>query len=299
MNPQAVMDRHAKSFSWAARFLAPAARREAAELYVFARVADDLADEAELGTPAERLYALNELRTAALAPGAGHALGHRAGQLLARHGVQSEVIAYFMDCLQLDSGPRHIQSSQELLQFAYGVAGTVGQMMCPILGADDAAQKYAMALGVAMQLTNIARDVVEDAQRGRCYLPAEWGVQPAMLQAPANDAEARQAFVAIERILLLADDFYSYARQGLHAIPPGNRRAIRIALALYRGIGIKIARRGHRQYWHGRTSLGNVEKLRLVLGSFTGNMTPASGTRDVVAHDLRHLARIPGFPQSA
>ena len=299
INAQAVMDAHAKSFSWAARFLSPEARRDAAQLYVFARLADDLADEEALGERAERMAQLQALESSALDPGAGNELGHRVGKMLLSKGVNAEVIRSFMDCLSQDAGPRCIQTTEELLQFAYGVAGTVGQMMCPILGATNKAQPYATALGVAMQLTNIARDVVEDAARGRCYIPAEWGVSAKALSAPCDPAQASQSFAAIQNLLHLADDFYAYSQQGFGSIPAGNRRAIRIAAALYRGIGQEILDRGADGYWRGRTSLGRFKKMKLIIACYAGadNLSSAA-VRDVVTHDLKHLALIPGFPAS-
>lgn len=298
-NAQAVMDAHAKSFSWAARFLSPEARREAAELYVFARLADDLADEEILGTWEERMTQLQALKSSALAPNAGNELGHRVGKMLLSKGVSAEVIQNFMNGLSQDASPRCIETTDELLQFAYGVAGTVGQMMCPILGATSKAQPYATALGVAMQLTNIARDVVEDASRGRCYIPAQWGVGAEALRAPHSPAQAIQSFAAIQRLLHLADDFYAYSQQGFAQIPPDNRRAIRIAAALYRGIGHKILEGGPDRYWRGRTSLGKFEKVKLIFACYAGSDRLLSNTvRDVMSLDLKHLARIPGFPAS-
>jgi phytoene synthase len=298
-NAQAVMDAHAKSFSWAARFLSPAARRDAAQLYVFARLADDLADEEALGAWDERMAQLQALESSALNPDAGIDLGHRVGKMLLSKGVSAEVIRNFMHCLCQDANPRCIQTTEELLQFAYGAAGTVGQMMCPILGAAGKAQPYATALGVGMQLTNIARDVVEDAARGRCYIPAQWGVCAEALGAPQNPAQATQSFAAIRKLLNLADDFYAYSQQGLDQIPAGNRRAIRIAAALYRGIGQKILNGGPECYWHGRASLGRFEKVKLIVACYAGgDRLPATPVRDVVSHDLKHLARIPGFPAS-
>lgn len=299
INPQAVMDAHARSFSWAARFLSPEARCDAAQLYVFARLADDLADEEALGEWAERMAQLQALESSALNPGAGNALGHRVGKMLLSKGVSAEVIRSFMDGLSQDASPRCIQTTEELLQFAYGVAGTVGQMMCPILGATSNAQPYATALGVAMQLTNIARDVVEDAARGRCYIPAEWGVSAEALRAPPDPAQAMQSFAVIQKLLRLADDFYAYSQQGFERIPAGNRRAIRIAAALYRGIGQEILDRGANYYWRGRTSLGRFKKMKLIIACYTGadNFSRVA-VRDVVMHDLKHLALIPGFPAS-
>ncbi|GAA4034055.1 hypothetical protein GCM10022212_36640 [Actimicrobium antarcticum] len=293
------MNKHAKSFSWAARFLLPGARQDAAQLYAFARFADDLADEEELGAWDHRMQQLQELEDSALNPETGSGLGQQAGAMLLAKGVSADVIRYFMASLREDANPRSIRTTEELLQFAYGVAGTVGQMMCPILGVFAKGPPYAVALGVAMQLTNIARDVVEDAARGRCYIPAQWGVSAETLRAPQNPAQVAQSFAAIRKLLLMADDFYRYSLQGLRTIPAGNRRAIRIATSLYRGIGQKILDNGAERYWLGRTSLGRLEKMTLIVACYLG-MSDLSGatTRDVMSSDLQHLKLIPGFPGS-
>ncbi len=297
MSPQAVMDHHAKSFSWAARFLAGPARQDAALLYAFARTADDYADEDRLGTLDARLQYLTDMRLQALASPQGEpSLAHAAGHMLRSHGVPSAVLLCFMDSLQTDAGPRAIHTQQDLLRFAYGVAGTVGQMMRPLLGAPTQADAYAIALGVAMQLTNIARDVVEDAQRGRCYVPAEWGVAREVLAAPQDAAQRGQAFAALRKLLALADDFYAYAQSGMQAIPARNRRAIRIATALYQAIGHKIMQRGPEQFWQGRASLGAAEKSWLVARTLVRGPGPALPARDVWRSELSHLADTPGFP---
>ncbi len=299
MSPQEVMNHHAKSFSWAARFLSPAARRDAALLYAFARTADDYADEDSLGTWQERLQCLQQLRSDVLQAHTSPAptLAQQAGRMLQGHGVPGAVIECFMDSLLADTAQRSLQTEQELLRFAYGVAGTVGQMMRPLLGAPAQAEGYAIALGVAMQLTNIARDVVEDAARGRCYIPAQWGVSPQTLAAPQTPAQRNEAFAAIQRLLRLADDFYVYAQTGFHAIPRHNRRAIRIALALYQAIGHKIAQRGVDRFWQGRVSLGSAEKSSLLARTLlTPQIHRPRARRDVWRSDLSHLCTVPGFP---
>ncbi len=301
MTPQAVMDHHAKSFSWAARFLSPTARKDAALLYAFARTADDYADEERLGTPSERLQYLADMRLQALAAQAqgvapnAYLLSRATGDMLRNYGVPDTVLVCFMDSLQADAGPRALVSQQELLRFAYGVAGTVGQMMRPLLGAPGQADAYAIALGVAMQLTNIARDVVEDAQRGRCYIPTEWGVASNVLAAPQSASQRAEAFAALRKLLALADDFYAYAQSGIQAIPVPNRRAIRIATALYQAIGHKIVQGGPDRFWQGRASLGATEKSWLVLRTLLSSpaVKPA---RDVWRSELAHLADTPGFP---
>jgi 15-cis-phytoene synthase len=297
---QAVMNHHAKSFSWAARFLSPPARQDAALLYAFARTADDLADEEHLGSLAERSQRLLVLRELAMQDAKGFGLAQNTGAMLRNHGVSVAVIGTFMDCLQSDTGSCQFDNQQELMHFAYGVAGTVGQMMCPIIGASPAAAPYAVALGVGMQLTNVARDVVEDAQRKRCYIPAQWGVKPQTLAAPRDALERQQAFAVVERLLALANDFYAFARTGFEAIPQPNRRAIVIASSLYQAIGHKILHRGANLYWQGRVSLGAFEKswllARCILGSSSATATVP---RDVWQQDLAHLAPVPGFPAMA
>jgi 15-cis-phytoene synthase len=295
---QAVMDHHAKSFSWAARFLSASARKDAALLYAFARTADDLADEEHLGSWQERSDALQTLRKQALQlEQLTPSLAGQTGNMLRGHGVPDAVLAMLMDSLQADAGPRQIESTQDLLKFAYGVAGTVGQMMRPLLGAPSKADAYAIALGVGMQLTNIARDVVEDAHRGRCYVPAQWGVSMQILSAPQDAMQRSQAFAVLRRLLALADDFYAFAHAGISVIPRHNRRAIRIASALYQGIGHKILRQGEEHYWDGRTSLSSYEKIRLLSHTLLLPTLPRRVTaRDVWHNDLSHLVGMPGFP---
>ncbi len=300
LDPQAVMDEHAKSFSWAARFLSADVRRDAAHLYAFARLADDLADEDSMGAFSQRMAQLQVMRGELWTPFLGAknpSLAATVGQLMRRHGVNPAVSHHFMDSLLADAGPRQIQTTEDLLHFAYGVAGTVGQMMRPILGAPVEAEASALALGVAMQLTNIARDVLEDAARGRCYLPEKWGVNLNVVHDFRRNASAEYAFSAIKNILQLAEDFYAYAGAGLALIPPHNRRAIRIAAVLYRGIGHKILRQGPARYWQARTSLSRLEKSTLIARCYLGAATLSQvAPRDVMQVDLRHLQGTPGFP---
>jgi phytoene synthase len=303
IDPQAVMDQHAKSFSWAARLLSAKARRDAALLYAYARAADDFADEIELGSLEQRSRALQEMRSGALRAEAGpkslaeESLAVQTGLMLRNHSIPASVLEKFMDSLQADTNARHIQNTEDLLHFAYGVAGTVGQMMRPLLGAAPAADPYAIALGIAMQLTNIARDVVEDAHRQRCYIPAQWGVSLRLMAAPSNTSEKSMAFTALQRLLALSDDFYAYAHSGFAAIPSQNRRAIRTAAALYQGIGKKILQRGPERYWDERVYLTRAEKMKTLVQVLFFVSNPAGcAVRDVWRDDLLHLVGIHGFP---
>ncbi len=297
MSPQDILSHHGKSFALGARFLSKPTRRDVTLLYAFARVADDWADEAHLGSVPERMVQLQAMQQAALQADEHSAeLAHVVGSMLRRYGAQHEVLAHFLATLQTDMQERHVATEQELMQFAHGVAGTVGQLLCPLLGAPAHAQRHAVALGMAMQLTNIARDVVDDAARGRCYMPAQWGVSMQQLAAPHTQADQAQAFAAIARLLALADEFYAYASEGYAHIPQRNRRAIVVAAALYKAIGQKILRRGLSRYWQGRCSLSGWEKFKIVLQCVTRSGAKAPSSHALPELTMQHLQQAPGFP---
>jgi 15-cis-phytoene synthase len=297
-DPQAIMNAHAKSFSWAAKFLSPQAKQQAAQLYAYARLVDDLVDEPSLGEEVERMALFEANCQSVLGKSAVVPPSVALGQMLTCAGVDQQVICSFHEALRADAQPRHLQSLSDVLSFAYGVAGTVGQMMRPILGAQPQADPYAVALGMAMQLTNIARDVQEDAQRGRCYLPRQWLPENWQLAGLlSGDIQARQsAFVAIERLIAQAEQLYAYAEQGFVAIPERNRRAIEVACVLYRGIGRKILSESP-MYWQRRVHLSRWEKVSAVCQVMLGY---ADQRKPSPAHalqlDQHDLQRIPGFP---
>ena len=283
---QTVMNTHARSFSLAAVFFTAQTRADASLLYAFARVADDLCDEENLGPLEQRMQTFARLSLHAEqaredSSSGSDAMASAAGQVLRRHGVHPQVLAHFLQGLRDDTGPRQLQTTDDLLQFAFAVAGTVGQMMRPVLGAPIEVERYAIALGMAMQLTNVARDVEEDARRGRCYLPAQWDQQWHLDAGLATAAQRTRAFAMVRRVLALADDFYAYASQGLQTIPTRNRRAIHIAIALYQGIGRKILKVGPERYWEGRVHLSRFERggriVRAILrGGLAAPVTPNS-----------------------
>jgi 15-cis-phytoene synthase len=299
---QQIMRKHAKSFDWAARFLAPSTRTQTRLLYAFARIADDLADEPNLGSLNHRLAALTALRADVLGAHSRNELACAVAQLRQEHALPISLFECFIDSLLADTQTRCLHTEQDLLVFAYGVAGTVGLMMRPILGAPSSADQYALALGIAMQLTNIARDVVEDAARGRIYIPSCYGAAThEQGHHPVDAPERQQAFAAITRVLSLADDFYAHAAHGLWLIPQPNRLAIQIALILYRGIGRKILRRGAERYWQtgrqARTHLNWLEKIQLTAPVLLQQRTPNTATPNATAlKALNSLRNQPGFP---
>lgn len=163
-----------------------------------------------------------------------------------------------VDTIAEDADPVRVADDTALVRYAYGVAGTVGLMMAGLLGArTPRARASAIDLGIGMQLTNIARDVTEDAARDRVYLPAtrlrDVGVEPDALVAGAADPAA-VAQVAAD-LVALAEPYYASALDGLRDLPLRGRLAVAVAASLYRAIGRTVVRRGVRALAC-RTSLG-------------------------------------------
>ncbi len=267
MTPREVLAKHASSFHLASRLLRPMDARDITILYALCRLIDDLADEHPHQTDQIKGL-LNALRNNALddIPVAGFAEMARRREL----DLTPLITLANTACEESQTTPI-LNSESELIDYCYGVAGTVGELMCPLIGADrKAGQSAAIALGIAMQLTNIARDVLEDAERGRRYLPGEWLGD----LAPATIAEARPIHrepvrSAIARTVDLAEQYYSQAEPGLALIPRRNRQAIRVAARLYRAIGLRVKAQGCR-YWEGRVSLTGPERAKLAFTTLSG-----------------------------
>lgn len=235
---RAVLAKHGRTFSLASRFLPADTRDDAARLYAFCRGVDDLADE--VGDEAG-LRALREELAGGAAP---RPLVAVYLDLCARRGLSPRPALDLVDGAISDLGDVDVPDERGLLLYAYRVAGTVGLMMRPLLGADDPrATPHAVDLGIAMQLTNIARDVVEDAGRGRVYLPATWRREAGIGDDEAPVADGRWHAVVL-RTLDLADAYYASGEAGLGWIPWRTRLAIAVASRVYRAIGAVIRRRG-------------------------------------------------------
>jgi len=238
---RAVMAAHARTFNGAAAFLPADRRDEAAVLYALCREIDDLGDETADREGLERLRA--ELK-GEVAPSA---LVGAWLEVAERRSIDSEPLLHLIDGVLSDLGEVRMADDGELLRYCYRVAGTVGLLMCGILGVRERwALPHAVDLGLGMQLTNICRDVLEDAERGRVYLPADRlaavGVSHDQLLAGTADREA-VARVVLD-LLDVADGYYASASAGMVAIPWRTRWAIRVASRTYHAIGEVLRARG-------------------------------------------------------
>lgn len=244
-----------KSFHAASLLLPRRMRLPAAAVYAFCRVADDAIDEADpaAGGAAAALAGLRQRldRIYSADPGADPV--DRAFHAVATaYGIPRAVPEALLEGFHWDATGRDYRTIDEVRAYGVRVASTVGLMMtCLMRPRDprwDLATVHARAcdLGVAMQLTNIARDVGEDARRGRVYLPLEWlaeeGLDPRALRDDPRPSPALARVV--ERLLAEADRLYARADAGVAMLPWDVRVAIRAARLIYAEIGAVIRRRG-------------------------------------------------------
>lgn len=242
---RAVLARKARTFHLASRLLPPSTRDDAALVYAFCRLVDDTADEAT--DAAAALLALDRLRAETEGTAPARPLVATLHTMADRLDLPLQSALELIRGVRSDLGEVRIADDAELLRYCYRVASTVGLMMCAVLRVRrPEARPHAVDLGIAMQLTNIARDVAEDAARGRVYLPATRlaaaGVDPAALLA--GTAEPRAVAHVVADLLALADAYYRSADGGMRDIPWRPRQAILVASRVYRAIGLELRRRG-------------------------------------------------------
>lgn len=272
-----VIARHSKSFALASRLLDDVSRDDVAVLYAWCRRADDEVDLAPVEERSERVRRLYEELRAIYAGETLDAPVPRAFQsLVQRRGIPQEYPLALLDGMRSDLGSVRIATIDELFVYCYRVAGVVGLMLCHVFGLSDArARENAAHLGIAMQLTNICRDVREDAERDRRYLPGD------LLAACRGDSHGRELVRrAVERLLGLAARYYRSADAGFHALPLRAALAARAASRVYAAIGDELAARGF-DALAGRVAVPLWKKLALVAGA--------------VAEELWERARTPFF----
>ena len=265
-----------RSFALASALFGRAEREAAWRLYAWCRHCDDVVDGQTLGhgmqvRPAgavERLAELRRLTVAALDSDAPVPPDFQALREVARaHALTRAQANALIDGFAMDVEARRYATLEDVLDYAFHVAGVVGLMMAEVMAVRDRATLLrACDLGIAFQLTNIARDVVEDAQNGRLYLPADWleeaGV-PATAAAVADPANRAAVAAVAARLLDAADRYYRSARDGLPYLWLRSAWAIASARGVYRAIGRTVRRRGAKA-WDRRAGVAPLGKLVLL-----------------------------------
>lgn len=293
-----VLATNSRSFSWASWFLPADRRDDAAVVYALCRLIDDEADECDSAEKAR--VQLDLLRQELRGERDPRPLVAAFLDVAERRNLDVLYALELIAGVESDLGKVRLRSDRDLLRYCYRVAGTVGLMMCAVLGVDErAALPHAIDLGVGMQLTNICRDVLEDAERGRVYLPAKRltraGVDPDDLLAGTADRD--KVAKVVRDLLALADRYYRSADRGMSYIPAKSRLAIVVASRVYRSIGVKLRANGC-DALAGRTIVSGMGKLwwvMMALGAFASPTIMAgvaAGKHDSSLH--RALEGLPG-----
>ena len=248
-----------KSFYWASFFLPKKNRIAASRLYSICRYLDDVADNSKLDTSSQIKNIFNQIKENE---------SSEINIFFKKNNINLGILKDLIDGLISDQQNVRVTDEKELIDYSYKVAGTVGLMMLPIINTKDAeARKHAIDLGIAMQLTNIARDVYEDAKMNRLYLPKEWLGQVSISDLTDNkldDQKKKLIELSIKNLIELSDKFYANGFSGMKFIPLRTRLAIFFAAKIYKGIGEKIKSGGY-VYKLERVYLNKLEKLWITI----------------------------------
>ena len=238
---------YAKSFNWAGFFLPKRVYQNSSDLYDFCRTLDDIADQdLDLKTKKNIFEQFkNDFQTKNLE----NQIIKKIYHLLESFEISQKIILDLFDGVETDLKEKlDFNSDKDLIVYSYRVAGTVGLMMAKILNVNSKnALKAAIDLGIAMQLTNIARDVIEDSKRNRSYISSN--------------------FESIIKTLKLADRFYDSSFKSIGEIPLNSRFGILVARRVYREIGNKILNKKNMDNYKnsGKIYVSNFGKINQTL----------------------------------
>lgn len=299
---RAWIQRHSKSFFLSSLLLPARVRQASWALYAFCRRADDAVDEGTGGSAALRRVERLRRRLAHIYSGRADddPIDRAFFAVVARYDLPAALPAALLDGMEMDARGVRYRDDDDLLRYCFRVAATVGLMMTQVMGATaDVAYLRAADLGVAMQLTNIARDVGEDVRRGRVYLPEalcdQVGLDPRTL--PATKVASPAVRAAVRALLERAQAHYRAADHGLLLLPRDCRFAITASRRIYSAIGAAVARNGYDSITQ-RAFVSLPHKLWLVGSALPAWISPTQSTAPSGPADgaLRPLLRELGLP---
>jgi phytoene synthase len=261
---------HGRSYYLATRLLPAATRPSVHALYGFARAADQVVDGTSSLSLLEKSAELTRLGAAVRSGDPLVDVAPAMHDTITRHAIPLGTVDDFLASMRADLTVTRYPTYADLLGYAHGSAAVVGLQLTHVFGAVvpvELASPYAIDLGLAMQLTNILRDVREDLDRGRVYLPLEdlerFGVTVEQLRAGVVDERFRALMrFEVDRTRSL----YRRAAQGIRLLSPAARPAVEAALSLYGGILAAIERSGYRVLDR-RVSVSPARRAALLAGA--------------------------------
>ena len=243
INNTHIIYENSKSFYWASKFLPKKILKKVINIYAFCRLQDDLVDE---GIKIEDSSELEELEN-----------------IIKSYGVSKNIISNLMEGINSDENFKRFKDNSELLRYCYKVAGVVGLMMIKALDIKQSEAKYfAIDLGMAMQLTNISRDIMQDYKKNRIYIPENTGINKDIISNMTSENEKKIKKV-VNQIILKSEIYYKSSLNGMRYIPIRSRLAILVSLRIYQGIGIKITKT-EKKFIHENLYVTNIEKTLIV-----------------------------------
>ncbi len=264
---KSVLKKNGKSFYWAGKFLPKECINRAAELYSFCRVLDDLADNGEINASKDLCDIRSNIKKRTF-KNLENIYSIKYPEFL--NSFSKKALIDLIDGLILDQKAILFKKEEELIRYSYHVAGTVGIMMCDALKCDNSiAKSFAIDLGIAMQLTNVARDVLEDAKMGRRYLPSTWvqNISPEEIVLAAETNDLKKIYIiskGIKKLLNLAQQYYFSGERGLTFLPFNTRVAISVASGIYREIGVQLENENY-NWQNGRQVTSIYTKIKISL----------------------------------
>ena len=233
-----TLKKHAKSFYFAGLLLDKQTLHDASVLYAFCRQLDDAADIEDMS---EKSAKLQQLITDYRTDHSQNEINIAFKELKKQYQLNSQFIDDLILGVSSDLQFKQPKDLKELIFYSYQVAGTVGGLMARILGAtNEKAWRFAIDLGIGMQLTNISRDVKEDALNNRIYLPQDQLGSDIDATTILNPEHKTKVYNVTKEILNTADKYYQSGFSGIYYIPKKNKFSILIAGILYQSIGNKV-----------------------------------------------------------
>ncbi len=264
--------RGSKSFHMASRLFDGPTRERAWLLYCWCRHCDDQCDGQSLGMGAADKGCVADVRAKTKRVLAGETIGElpfdALGQVLAECAIPHRYVLDHLAGFALDAEEWRPRNEEDLLRYCYHVAGAVGCMMAIAMGVepdDEETLQRASDLGTAFQLSNIARDVRDDQEAGRCYLPGEWLEAHGIDRRDPLRPDQRERLVAlVHRICDLAERYKESAREGISRLGFRSRWAIHSAAGIYGRIGRRVAALGPAA-WDRRVIVPKREKAAIMV----------------------------------
>ncbi|QIK79656.1 phytoene/squalene synthase family protein [Sphingomonas piscis] len=269
-----AIQRGSKSFRASSRLFDRETRERAWLLYSWCRHCDDQCDGQVMGQGSVERGSVADLRDKTARVVRGESVAELPFEalalLLSERPVPQRLLDDHLQGFELDAAGWQPKTHHDLIRYCYHVAGSVGCMMAIVMGVpadDQATLERASDLGIAFQLSNIARDVREDHLNGRCYLPSDWLAEFGIPQAELFAPEHRAGLLAmVDRLVGLVDLYEARSRSGVNRLPFRSRLAVLAAARIYGAIGRRVGSLGEAA-WDERVTIGRARKLGFLVPS--------------------------------